>query len=607
MCGITGFIGRKPVPDERIRATLGLMKNRGPDYRAFASFTRNDRHALLLHSRLSILDLDPRANQPFVIGDCTLVFNGEIYNYVELREDLRRRGVELRTTSDTEVLLQYYLLYGDRCVEYFEGMWAFAIYDAGKGSLFLSRDRFAEKPLYIMDTPDGLWFGSEIKFLKSLSGEPLAVNERQVLRYLVNGYKSLYKTGETFFHRVEELPFASCMRIEADDRRRAWSYWTPESRIRPMSLEEAVQGVRSHLLESVRIRLRSDVPLAFCLSGGVDSASLVSIAVKEFGSDVSTFSLIDRDERYDESDNMLATIRDVGCRHELIEIPKEEGLPRLKKLVEYHDVPVATTTYYVHSLLSEAIAMRGYRVAFSGTAADELFTGYYDHFLLHLYEMRSRPDYTRYEAEWRERIQTFVRNPVLRNPRLYMEDPGTREHVFDNYAEFRTFTKKAFDEPFTEKRFCDNLLRNRMMNEVFEEATRVILHEDDLNSMMYSIENRSPYLDSRLFAFAYSIPPEHLIHDGYGKYLLREAMKGILNDHVRLDRQKKGFNASIHSVVNLKDPRNLEELLDPASPIFRLVDREKVAALMKEEWLPNHHSKFLFSFINAKIFLEMNS
>lgn len=556
---------------------------------------------------MSILDLDPRANQPFIIGDCALVFNGEIYNYIELRKDLLRRGVKLRTTSDTEVLLQYYLLHGDRCVEYFEGMWAFAIYDAGKGSLFLSRDRFAEKPLYVMDTPDGFWFGSEIKFLKSLSGEPLAVNERQILRSLVNGYKSLYKTEETFFRGVRELPFASCLSIAADGRRRVWSYWRPESRIRPMSLEEAVQGVRSHLLESVRIRLRSDVPLAFCLSGGVDSASLVSIAVKEFGSDISTFSLIDRDQRYDESDNMLATIRDVGCRHELIEIPKEEGLSRLKKLVEYHDMPVATATYYVHSLLSEAIAARGYRVAFSGTAADELFTGYYDHFLLHLYEMRNRADYVRYEAEWKEHIQTFVRNPVLRNPTLYIENPGMREHVFDNYAEFQTFVKKPFHEPFAEKHFCDSLLRNRMMNEVFEEATRVILHEDDLNSMMYSIENRSPYLDSRLFAFAYSIPPEHLIHDGYSKYLLREAMKGILNDPVRLDRQKKGFNASIHSVVNLKDPRTLDELLDPASPIFQLVDRDKVAALMKEEWLPNHHSKFLFSFINAKIFMETTS
>ena len=171
MCGIAGFIGKQPVPEERIRRTLGVMKNRGPDHQAFATFVAGSTHVALLHSRLSILDLDARSNQPFVIGDCTLVFNGEIYNYLELREELLRRGVHLHTTSDTEVLLQYYLLHGDRCVEHFEGMWAFAIHDAGKGSLFLSRDRFAEKPLYTMDTPDGFWFGSEIKFLKSLKVE----------------------------------------------------------------------------------------------------------------------------------------------------------------------------------------------------------------------------------------------------------------------------------------------------------------------------------------------------------------------------------------------------------------------------------------------------
>jgi asparagine synthase (glutamine-hydrolysing) len=551
--------------------------------------------------------LDPRANQPFAIGDYSLIFNGEIYNYVELRRDLIDRGIELHTTSDTEVLLRYYILHGEQCVQYFEGMWAFAIYDAQKSSLFLSRDRFAEKPLYYMESPEGFFFGSEVKFLKALSGKSLSVNEHHVLRYLVNGYKALYKTEETFFTDVRELPYASSMVVGTDGKKRVSSYWKPQSCVRPMTLGDAVDGVRQHLMESVRIRLRSDVPLAFCLSGGVDSAALASIAVKEFNSAITTFSLIDSDERYNERDNMLATINDLGCRHELIDIPQEEGLPRLKKLIEYHDAPVATITYYVHSLLSEAIAKKGYRVAFSGTAADELFTGYYDHFLLHLFEMRKRPDYARYLKEWEEHIRKFVRNPILQNPNLYMKNQQAREHVFDNSAEFRGFARRPFDEAFTETYFCDSLLRNRMMNEIFEEATRVILHEDDLNSMMYSIENRSPYLDSRLFAFAYSIPPEYLIRDGYGKYLLREAMKGILSDKVRLDRQKKGFNASIHSIVDLKSEENIAYLLEEKSPIFNLVSREKVKALMSAEWLPNHQSKFLFSFISAKMFMEMNS
>lgn len=607
MCGIAGYLGGRELDPSTLDACLRLMRPRGPDHAAWRAYRVGAaRHLVLLHARLSIIDLDARANQPFTLDHCTLVFNGEIYNYVELKAELDRRGIPLRTTSDTEVLLHYYLLYGERCVDFFEGMWAFAIYDARRGTLFLSRDRFAEKPLYYVETPAGFYFGSEIKYLRALSGLRLTVNERQVLRYLVNGYKALYKTRETFFTEVSELPYAGALVIDAGGTKREWSYWSPRCEVQPMSLADAVAGVRAHLLESLRIRLRSDVPLAFCLSGGVDSTALASIAVKQFGAAIATFSLVDRDARYDESANMLATIQDLGCPHQLLEIPREEGLPRLQRLVEYHDAPVATITYYVHSLLSEAIARSGFRVAFSGTAADELFTGYYDHFLLHLYEMRHRPDYPHYEEDWQRHIQVLVRSPVLRNPHLYMENPAMREHVFDNAAEFHGFARRPFAESFTEQAFCGSLLRNRMLNELFHEITPVVLHEDDLNSMMHSIENRSPYLDSRLLAFAFSIPPEHLINEGYGKYLLRAAMQGILNDQVRLDRQKKGFNASIHSVVNFSNREIRDYLLDAASPVFNLVDREQVARLMAADWLPNHYSKFLFSFINAKIFLELN-
>jgi asparagine synthase (glutamine-hydrolysing) len=347
------------------------------------------------------------------------------------------------------------------------------------------------------------------------------------------------------------------------------------------------------------------VPLAFCLSGGIDSAALVSIAAKVFNSDVATFSIIDHDERYNEYDNIMATIRDLKCRHTLIELRHENVLPKLKDLVDYHDAPVATITYYIHSLLSDAISRNGYRVAFSGTAADELFTGYYDHFILHLYEMRNHPNYNKYLADWQNHIQKFIRNPHLCNPNLYAENPNMRDHVFDESSALRSYLNEDFFEPFTEEVFCASLLRNRMLNEVFHEATRVILHEDDLNSMKYSVENRSPYLDSRLLKFVYSIPSEYLIHNGYGKYLLREALSGILNDKVRLDRQKKGFNASIHSILDFNDPETKDFLLDE-SPIYKLVDRERIATLMREPFLPNSFSKFLFSFINAKIFLEQN-
>jgi len=173
-------------------------------------------------------------------------------------------------------------------------------------------------------------------------------------------------------------------------------------------------------------------------------------------------------------------------------------------------------------------------------------------------------------------------------------------------TEFRGFSRVPFEENYTEENFTSNLLRNRMLNELFHEATPLILHEDDLNSMRFSIENRSPFLDTRLMEFAYSIPDKYLIKKGYGKFILREAVKGILNDKVRMDRQKKGFNASINSVFDFSDNNLREFILDDSSPIFDLVDLNFIDALLDINPQPNHYSKFLFSFITTKIFLEQN-
>ena len=604
MCGIAGFIGKTPPSETKIRRTLELMKNRGPDHQQAASFSLANSEIRLLHSRLGIIDLDPRSNQPFTIDNTTIVFNGEIYNYVELRQQLLKRGVELKTTSDTEVLLHYYRKFGQACVDHFEGMWAFAIWDQNLGEMFLSRDRFGEKPLYCFETADGLYFGSEIKFLKSLSGRSFPLNHLHLLRNLVHGYKSLYKGDQSYFDGVWELRYAENMTVDSAGRRTTSRYWTPTCEVdSAMSMDEAIEGVRHHLLESVRLRLRSDVPLAFCLSGGVDSAALASIAVKHFGAQIKTFSIIDDDERYNEEPNIRATINDLGCEHELIRIPQDGALPRLMKLIEYHDVPIATISYYVHSLISEAIHDGGYRVTFSGTSADELFTGYYDHFLLHLHEVEDQPEYGRHLSDWESKIAPFIRNPILRNPNLY-DNPEFRDHIFDGSSEIRNYLKIGFDEPYQEHSFTTDLLRNRMLNELFHETTPVILHEDDLNSMLYSVENRSPYLDTQLFTFAYTIPTEHLIQDGYGKYVLRQALDGILNDQVRHDRKKMGFNASINSMIDFEDSEVRDFLLDPSAEIFQIVDRGAVKCLLNQRPMPNYLSKFLFNFVNARVFCE---
>lgn len=609
MCGIAGYLGAAPLDKAAIDAAICAIKHRGPDDQSYIATTLGKGHFAAIHGRLSILDLDPRSNQPFSIGNYTVVFNGEIYNYLEVKQTLEKRGHTFQTTSDTEVLLAAYIEYGAECVKHFEGMWAFAIADKKRGVLFVSRDRFGEKPLYIFQDGQRFYFGSEVKLLRALADRRFSINYDQLTRYLVYGYKSLYKRGEHFFREISEIKPGTSLTLSLTDqelRVQESKYWTPRLQQISMTRADAVDGTRSALLNSIKLRLRSDVPLAFCLSGGVDSGSIVSVAAKVFNCSTKCFSIIDSDHRYNEQDNIEATAKDLGSELVEIHLSREKNFDKLKDLIAYHDAPIATISYYIHSFLSEAISKAGFKVVFSGTAADELFTGYYDHHLMFLRAVENTPKYRSHLESWERYIKPVVRNPHLSNPRLFSNDPTFRDHITLGSDDIRSFLLKDFQEPFIEETFCSDLLRNRMLNELFYEATRVILHEDDLNSMKYSLENRSPFLDTDLFTFANSIPTEHLIDNGYGKSVLREAMAGILNDQVRLDRQKKGFNASINSVFALSD-NDIRDFLMSDSPLFNIIRREGIAAQLGRDEIPNSISKFLFNIINAKLFLELFS
>ena len=606
MCGIAGYYGIQELPWERVQQCLRLMKRRGPDHAEFFHHSPVlGRHFHLLHSRLSIIDLDPRANQPFPYGSFRLAYNGELYNYVEVRQELVTRGHSFETTSDTEVLAHLLAEDGWAGLDKGEGMWAFAWYDTHDGSLLLGRDRFGEKPLYLYRDETGLYFGSEVKFIACLVGRRLQLNVAQLYRYLVNGYKSLYKANETFFQGVSELAPGSVLTVAVDGRIASRRYWTPT--FQPddsMSYSDAVCGARSALVRSVKLRLRADVPLAFCMSGGVDSNSLISIAKNVCGYDVHGFTIANTDARYEEQDLIDQAVAELGVRHTSIPVDTHEFLPKMRTLVRQHDAPIYTITYYAHWLLMESIAAHGYRIAVSGTAADELFTGYYDHHLAYLYEVRNEPElHTAARAGWLQHVKPIVRNPFLGNPDAFIENPTLRDHIFLNAEGFARDLRVEWAEPFMEEHYTDSLLRNRMLNELFHESVPVILHEDDLNAMCFSIENRSPFLDRELFEFCYRIPSRHLMRDGLAKIVLRDAMRGIAPEPILMNPRKVGFNAPIFSFLDVSDPDVKGALLDQ-SPIFEHVRRGAIEELLQKPNLPNSESKFLFYFLSSKLFLE---
>lgn len=606
MCGIAGYIGSAHIDDARVRECLALMRRRGPDAAGYRTLPApGGRHVHLLHSRLSIIDLDERAHQPFQSGSRSLIFNGEIYNYVEVRRALADKGVTFRTESDTEVLIEAIGRDGLDSLDRLEGMWAFALYDEKTGALSLGRDRFGEKPLFIMRDATGIYFGSESKFISALAGRRLEIDVDHLSRYMVNGYKALYKGRQTFFRGLSELQPGKTLTVDAAGRESTSTYWRPRhAPDESMSFEAAVRGARERLIESVRLRLRADVPLAFCMSGGIDSNSLISIAKRVFNYDVHGFTIANTDSRYEEQDMVRHAVSELGIRHTEIPVQSLEFLPRLRTLVRQHDAPVYTITYFAHWLLMESISQGGYKISISGTAADEMFTGYFDHHLAYLEAVKGDAAlHAASRAGWEKLVKPVVRNPHLGNPDLFVNDPSFRGHIYLNADEFSGYLHSGWSEPFSEERYTDALLRNRMMNEMFHEIVPVILHEDDLNAMFYSIENRSPFLDRALYEFCGTIPTRHLVREGRAKAVLREAMRGIVPDKILDNPRKVGFNAPIFSFLDVNDPSVRGWLLDD-SPIFDIVRRDRIEDLVRRASLPNSESKFLFYFINSKMFIE---
>ncbi len=605
MCGFTGYFGTDLPTRANIDIAIQSLGHRGPD--GSGTFINKDyqKKVLLTHNRLAILDLNDRSDQPFVYKDKVVVFNGEIYNYIEIKNELKDLGHCFETKSDTEVLVHALEEWDLEALHKLEGMWAFCCFDMRSGDIMLSRDRFGEKPLYLSLDSDEIFFSSEIKGIQALKRQKLEVNVNHLIRYMVNGYKSLYKSSDTFFHGITEVKPGTCIVIPQSFQHKEIKFWDHNFAIdNSLSYEDAVDRTRALLIDSVKLRLRSDVPLAFCMSGGIDSNSLISIAKNILNYDVHGFTIVNTDSRYEEIDMVQHAVQSQQLKYTPVEIKKENFLENLTNLIFQHDSPILTISYYIHWQLMNAISGAGYKVSISGTAADELFTGYYDHHNLYLKEISADRDlYNKSLRLWKKFQKPIVRNPFLQDPNLYIQNPEFRDHIYLDNKKFSSYMKVEWEESFVEKNFGMSLLRNRMMNELFYEAVPVILHEDDLNAMSFSIENRSPFLDSNLCKFAYSIPSKFLIKDGMAKAVLRDSMKGIVPDQILDNRRKVGFNAPFFDLFDINDKRNIDFLLNDSS-IFEFVKKSSIERMITNETLLNSESKFLFYFLNAKIFLD---
>ena len=590
MCGITGIVKISPnhIPFNGgvITNMTNSLKHRGPNDKGAVCFSGSeislfdhkapnfkDRKFEMSfgHRRLSILDLSSDGKQP--MADQTesvwLTFNGEIYNFIELRTELKSKGYIFKTSTDTEVIIYSYLEWGLGCFSRFNGMWALAIYDKRTGDVVLSRDRTGKKPLYYSKFKGNLIFTSEIKAFKHIPEFQLRPNKRKVINYAAKHYRYVDNDTESFFDGIYQVPKSSYMVVNKDGSIHTDKYWELSTKITnaDISDEEAVHQFKELFIDAVRLRLRSDVPLAMNLSGGLDSTSITCTAAKELGVNVRTFSGVTGGGRFDESEYIDAVVEDVGAEHTYFYPETSDLVPTISRMLAYHDEPICTVTWYSLFQISEKISQAGIPVVLTGHGGDELLGGYWDHYHQNLFDLKNNGNEDEYLNEKNAWLNNHSRDPHEINE--FADLISTRYR--DKKKEIAHFSKylDAIDKDALEYichqsptgSYKDGVLQRRLHLELLHETVPASLRAEDRNTMAFSVESRIPFLDYRLIEFAFSLPNKFKVRNGLGKWLLRESMKGILPEKVRTRKDKAGFVAPAADWFKTKNRNNVLELL----------------------------------------------
>jgi asparagine synthase (glutamine-hydrolysing) len=649
MCAIAGIysLAGRPVELRTLETMVRVQAHRGPDGEGYVLLDPSAREKPLAikgpgtpaagarralglgHRRLAIVDLSPLGHQPMATEDGRnwVTYNGEIYNHIELREELRGKGHRFRSASDTEVLLAAYREWGDACLARFNGMFAFALWDGVRRRLFCARDRFGEKPFYYHWDGEHLFFASEIKALLAASVRA-AANPRVVFDYLDGAY--LDHTEATFFDGIRQLPPAHALSIEGD-RLALARYWELPDAAEDgsRSSREAAERFRDLFREAVCLRLRSDVPIGTCLSGGLDSSSVVCVANELMfvdravpralvGTRQRTFSSCFDDPAYDERRFIAPVLGKTGAEsHYTFPDPKElAGM--LSKLVWQQDEPFGSTSIFAQWCVMRLAAQRGVKVLLDGQGADELLAGYQSFFGARFADLLARGRavallrelraYRRlYGPVSRYAIARLARAllPVALVGRVRSRLTGSAGWLA---ADFRRQWGDAPAQTVSAgpRRSCSHV--RRLQHELLTgKGLRALLHYEDRNSMAFGVEARLPFLDHRLVEFVYGLDESQKIRDGWTKVVLRDAMDGILPDAVRWRADKMGFVTpeAFWFRTTLRDPAR-EILADRRTRARGYLDVDAVLRAFDEHAAGRaDHSPAIWRWLNVELWCRM--
>lgn len=551
MCGIAGYIGPSESAHSVLPPSLDLIAHRGPD----AKGAERHRDVTLGMTRLSIIDLAGGA-QPMFNPDRTLsvVFNGEIYNYRELRHDLAASGHTFRTRSDTEVLLHLYEEHGEAMCHLLRGMFAFAIHDRSRGLVFLARDRFGKKPLFLRCTGAHVWFGSELKVIVAASRatKTLRVADQSVYDYLTFG---CVPQPSTIYEDVTMVPAGHHAVLADHSPPRLRPYWVPDMTPRSdLEPSDAVEELRRLMAEAVSLRLRSDVPLGVFLSGGIDSSVVATEAARELGPSLRTFTVSTDDPALDEADVAARTAQRLGVRHDILRLTLnvEEAVQRV---ASHYDQPFADSSA-IPSMQIARLARDHVKVILNGDGGDELFGGYRRHVaarqLDRIGQVRQLAGpLSRVARNWHPPRRSR-RGMALRLVRGLGADPQSRYLIYahnlmqesDRQEMWRGLPRVLASERHLSDQDRISALTTQMSDDIRVNLTSGLLVKMDMACMASSVEGRSPFMDSELAAFALTLPDDLKVRGGTGKWLLRQAYRAELSEEV-VAGPKKGFEVPL--------------------------------------------------------------
>jgi asparagine synthase (glutamine-hydrolysing) len=545
MCGIAGIIDMsgKNVSEESILKMTDLIIHRGPDDGGV--FCHGS--VGLGHRRLSILDLSSSGHQPMILDDqYIIVYNGEVYNYLEIKQELLGLGHEFTSGSDTEVILKSYKEWGQKCVQKFNGMWAFAIFDKINKSLFCSRDRFGIKPFYYAFVDDKFVFGSEIKQILPFF-ERTVVNKHVLLDYLVFGLEE--HSEHTFFLGISKLQPSHQITFELNDNTHNIERYYEikiDPEIKKLSKTKSTEIWKKEFERSISYRLRSDVKVGTCLSGGMDSSSIASIASENYsknkGQKFLAITARSQDKTNDESAFAKQVVDFSSLEWHLVTPKNEDFREVIDKVIELQEEPFGSTSIVMQYYVMEKAKEINCTVLLDGQGGDETLLGYEKYYPAYL---KSLPFTRRLSAFFKSSSNSKLSKKDLFFYKLYFTNSKIR--IRRQFKRF-SFIKKSYLKHTSTSVIKD--LANAYLNveklQLLEiERTQLphLLRYEDKNSMFHSIETRLPFLDYKLVELSLSINHEFKISNGWTKNILRESMEGRLPKEVIWRKNKFGFES----------------------------------------------------------------